>query len=69
MVNRNKKKDLASLLKAISSLMTIHTKLIFKKSIKLDIILMLKKRRKSVRPKQMISFHIRSQRRHTVSMM
>ena len=69
MVNRNKKKDLVSLLRVISSLMTILTKLTFKKSIKQDIILMPKKRRKSVRPKQMINFHIRSQRRHTVSMM
>ena len=68
MVNRDKKKDLVSLLKAISSSMITHIRSTFKKSIKLDIILMVR-RRKSHRTKQMINFHIKSQKRHIVNMM
>ena len=68
MVNRDKKKDLVSLLKAISSSMTIHIRSTSKKSIKLDIILMVR-RRKSLRAKQIINFHIKSLKKHIVNMM
>ena len=69
MENRHKNQDPASLLRATSSLTTILIRSTYKKSIKPDIIQMLRRKRKSLKPKLMINFRIRSQKGHTVSMM